>query len=198
MKVAIRNLKDSLQRMAARSLYRGRPEMLIEAPLALGIQTLGSDASLADVGDWLVAFHGYVGNWAELAAERGWRFGDGASNADKIAVGYEDLGGRLFAKLRGEWALLIWNRSGRVLLAARDVVGCRPLFIHRYGGRLYLATEIRQVLAGSGAEVRCNPGAAADYHLVRYPEGGAPCLRVSSVCREVWQQYSRLTARFRP
>ena len=27
-------------------------------------------------GNWLVAFHGYIGNWAELAAERGWRFED--------------------------------------------------------------------------------------------------------------------------
>ncbi len=166
------DLGDCLQRMLARSPYRGKPEFLVEGPLAIGIQSLGSDASLANAGNWLVAFHGYVGNWAELAAERGWRFGDGASNADRIAVGYEDLGERLFAKLRGEWALLIWNRRERVLIAARDVVGCRPLFMHRYGGRLFLATEIRQVLAGSGAELSCNPGAAADYHLVRYPEAG--------------------------
>ena len=165
-------LSGRLQRMLVRSPHRGTPEQLVEGPLAIGIQSTGLDASLADAGNWLVAFQGYVGNWAKLAAERGWRLGEGASNADKIAVGYEDLGDHLFAKLRGEWALLIWNQRERVLLAARDVVGCRPLFMHRYGGRLFLATEIRQVLAGSGAEARCDPGAAADYHLVRYPEAG--------------------------
>ncbi len=165
-------LGDRLQRMLARSPHRGAQEFLVEGPLAIGIQSLGLDASLADVGNWLVAFHGYIGNWSELAAERGWRFEDGASNADKIAVAFEDVGERLFAKLRGEWALLVWDRTERNLLAARDVVGCRPLFSHRGGDRLYLATEIRQVLAGSGAEAGCNAAAAADLHLVRFPEAG--------------------------
>jgi asparagine synthase (glutamine-hydrolysing) len=165
-------LGERLQRMLARSPYRGEPEFLVEGPLAIGIQSLGLDASLAEVGNWLVAFHGYIGNWAELAAERGWRFEDDVSNAYKIAVAFEELGDRLFGRLRGEWALLIWDRRERALLAARDVVGCRPLFAHRYGKRLFLATEIRQAMAGSGTEARCDPGAAADYHLVRFPEAG--------------------------
>ena len=165
-------LAERLQRMLARSPHRGELEFLVEGPIAIGIQSLGWDASLADDGNWLVAFHGYVGNWKELAAERGWRFADGASNAGKIAVAYEDLGDRLFAKVRGEWAVLIWNRRERTLLVARDVVGCRPLFTHRHGSRFFLATEARQVLAGSGAEARCNPGAAADFHLLRFPKEG--------------------------
>ena len=165
-------LAERLQRMLARSPYRGAPEFLVEGPLAIGIQNMGWDASLADAGTWLVAFHGYIGNWAELAAERDWRFPDGASNAAKIAVAFEDLVDRLFAKLRGEWAVLIWDRREQTLLAARDVIGCRPLFMHQHGARLFLATEIRQVMAGSGVEARCNPAAAADVHLVRFPEAG--------------------------
>ncbi len=165
-------LGERLQRMLARSPHRGAPELLVEGPLAIGIQSMGWDASLADDGNRLVAFHGYIGNWAELAAERGWRFADGASDAGKVAVAFEDLGDRLFARLRGEWALLIWDRRERTLLAARDVIGCRPLFTHRHDSRFFLATEIRQVLAGSGAEARCHPGAAADLHLVRFPESG--------------------------
>ena len=165
-------LAERLQRMLARSPHRGAPEFLVEGPLAIGIQNMGWDASLADAGNWLVAFHGYIGNWAELAAERGWRFPDGASNAAKIAVAFEDLADRLFARLRGEWAVLIWDRREQTLLAARDVIGCRPLFMHQHGARLFLATEIRQVMAGSGVEARCNPAAAADVHLVRFPEAG--------------------------
>jgi len=144
-------LAERLQRMLARSPYRGEPEILVEGPLAIGIQSMGWDASLADDGNWLVAFHGYIGNWAELAAERGFRFPDGASNADRITASFEDLGDRLFAKLRGEWAVLIWDRREQALLAARDLIGCRPLFRQTFGGRAYFATEVRQVLAGSGA-----------------------------------------------
>jgi asparagine synthase (glutamine-hydrolysing) len=146
-------LGQRLRRMLARSLHRGESKILVEGPLAIAVQSLGSDASLADVGNWQVAFHGYIGNWDELAAGRGWRFEEDATNADKVVVAFDDLGDHLFAKLRGEWAALIWNRRERTLLAARDVIGCRPLFVHRHGGRLYLATEVRQVLAGSGAPV---------------------------------------------
>ena len=144
-------LAERMQRMLARSPYRGSPEFVVEGPLAIGIQSMGWDASLADDGNWLVAFHGYIGNWAELAAERGWRFPEDASNARKIATAYEDLGDRLFAKLRGEWALLIWDRRVQALLATRDLVGCRPLFQHAFEGRAFFATEVRQTLAGSGA-----------------------------------------------
>jgi asparagine synthetase B (glutamine-hydrolysing) len=146
-------LAERLQRMLARSPYRGTPEQLIEGPLAIGVQNLGSDASLAQHGNWIVAFHGYIGNWPELSSERGWSFPDGASNAAKMAIAFEDLGNRLFAKLRGEWALLIWDRSDRKLLAARDVVGCRPLFVHRHAERRFLASEVRQILAGSDVSV---------------------------------------------
>ena len=165
-------LDDRLQRMTIRSPYRGVGETCVMGPIAIGVQTKGRDASLANRGNWLVAVHGYLGNWDELGAERGWRFPADANDATMITLAFEDLGPRLFSKLRGEWALLVWDRRERTLLAARDVVGCRPLFWHRSGGRLFLATEIRQVMAGSGAEARCNPGAAADYHLVRFPEAG--------------------------
>ena len=165
-------LAERLQRMLARSPYRGESQFLVEGPLAIGIQSMGWDASLHSAGNRLVAFHGYIGNWDELAAERGWRFPEHASNARKIAVAYEDLGDRLFARLRGEWAILIWNRRERVVLAARDVVGCRPLFLHQHNERVFFATEIRQALAGSQASPRLNPRAPADYLLFRFPENG--------------------------
>lgn len=145
-------LEVRLDRMLAKSPYRGKPEKLIEGPLAVGIQSMGWDASLALVGNWIVAFHGYIGNWDDLAQERSWRFRDGASNAEKVAVACDDLGDGLFAKLRGEWAVVIWDRRGRALLAARDVAGCRPLFLQWHGERAFLSSEIRQVLAGSGAD----------------------------------------------
>jgi len=165
-------LAERLQRMLARSPYRGKPEFLVDGPLAIGIQSMGWDASLHSAGNWLVAFHGYIGNWDELAVERGWRFPDGASNAEKISVAFEDMGNRLFGRLRGEWAALIWNRRERTLLAARDVIGCRPLFVHKHRDAIYVATEIRQVLAGSEAAVRLNPNAPADFLLLRFPENG--------------------------
>jgi asparagine synthase (glutamine-hydrolysing) len=170
-------LTDGLQRMLSRSPHRGDPELLIEGPLAIGSQSLNSDASLAEHGNWIVAFHGFVGNWGEMASERSWRFKEESTDAVKIAVGFEDLGAQLFSRLRGEWAVLIWDRQEQTLVAARDIAGCRSLYSHRHGDRTYLATEIRQVLAGSGAEARCNPGTAADFILLRFPERGKTFFR---------------------
>ena len=119
-----------LQRMSVRSPYRGRSETLIDGPLALGIQVRGSDSSLVDVGNWIVAFHGFVGNWRGVAAERGWQIEEEATDAAKIAIGFEDLEERLFAKLRGEWAALIWDRQRQTIVndldaAEQGVARCR-------------------------------------------------------------------------
>ena len=127
-------LGGRLQRMIECSPYRGEPEFLIEGPLAIGIQSMGWDASLHLGGNWLVAFHGYIGNWGELAPLHGWNFPEDANNAHKIAIAYEVLGNALFSKLRGEWAVMILDRRRGELLAARDVVGCRPMFRSENGG----------------------------------------------------------------
>ncbi len=143
-------LEVRLDRMLERSPYRGTSERLVEGPLAIGVQTLGRDASMAAVGNWVVAFHGHIGNWDELAYGSSRAVPRDASNALRMAEAYEDLGDRLFARLRGEWAVLIWNRREKALLAARDFMGCRPLFWRAGRGSLYVASEVRQVLAGAG------------------------------------------------
>jgi len=161
-------LGDRLQRMLARSPYRGEPKFLVEGALANGIQSMGWDASLHSAGNWLVAFHGYVGNWGELAPVHGLRFPEDASNAHRIAMAYEALGDDLFVKVRGGGAVLIWNRREQALLAVRDVVGCRPMFQSDVAGRLFLASEIRQIFAGNNLDpTPSSDGLVA--HLVRQP-----------------------------
>ncbi len=161
-------LAGRLEEMLARSPHRGAPERHLEDGLALAAMSLGRDASLAAVGDRVVAFHGWIGNWAELASEHGLRWAADDSDAAKMATAYEALGDALFAKLRGEWSVLVWDRRRRTLLAARDVIGSRPLFYQPHGGRLYLATEIRQALAGSGHTSDLNEGLVARWLLKNF------------------------------
>ena len=139
-----------LQRMLRRSLYRGSADYSVEHGFALGIQTRDGDASMATKGNWRVAFHGFVGNWAALASNHGWHFPEEASHADRVTVAYEALGNALFSKLRGEFSMLIVNRRRRTLLAVRDVIGRRPLYHSTAGRRKFIATEVRQIIAGSG------------------------------------------------
>jgi asparagine synthase (glutamine-hydrolysing) len=161
-------LAERLDRMLARSPYRGEAQRHIEGGLAIGIQTLGWDASLHSAGNWLVAFHGYIGNWDELAPAHSLDLPADADNAHRIVIAYEALGDDLFVKLRGEFALLILDRRRHELVAVRDILGSRPLFTTHSSGRTYLASEIRQILSGAELSPRLNLDIMLD-HLIRHP-----------------------------
>ncbi len=158
-------LPGLLQRMTERSPYCGAVERRIEGGLAVAVQSLGWDASLAVAADRLVAVHGYLGRWEREA--RGLDLDPAWPAAKKLALAHRQLGPDLFPLLRGEFALLIHDLERRHLLVLRDVVGCRPLFFEQAGGRAFLATEIQQVLAGSGSTPRLNSDAVVDYLLNR-------------------------------
>ncbi len=143
-----------LERMTARSPYRGRAERILVDGVALGVQSLGWDASLGERGPYVVAFHGWVGNWDDVARSSGLDLSAAADDAARLAVAFEAMGTRVFARLRGEFAVAILDRCTGSLTVARDVIGVRPLFVHRHAGRTFIASEIRQALAGSAAPPR--------------------------------------------
>ena len=60
---------------------------------------------------------------------------------------YEDQGVRCLASLRGEFAFVLWDANRRTLFAARDRFGVKPLFYAQVGGVLYLASEVKALLA---------------------------------------------------
>jgi asparagine synthase (glutamine-hydrolysing) len=60
---------------------------------------------------------------------------------------YEDLGTACLRHLRGEFAFVIWDGPNDTLFAARDRFGIKPLYYATHRGRLYLASEIKALLA---------------------------------------------------
>jgi asparagine synthase (glutamine-hydrolysing) len=70
------------------------------------------------------------------------------------------------ARLRGQFALLVWDSRTRRGLLARDQLGERSLFVHDDGARLIFATEVRQLLRA----LRRNPG-PDDLALARWLAG---------------------------
>jgi asparagine synthase (glutamine-hydrolysing) len=82
---------------------------------------------------------------------------------------YEDLGTQCLHRLRGEFALILWDEVNRTLFAARDRFGIKPLFYAFYNETLYLASEAKALFA---AGVPTNWDAESIYHCVEY--GGHP------------------------
>ncbi|MBA4099979.1 MAG: asparagine synthase (glutamine-hydrolyzing) [Rhodospirillum sp.] len=60
---------------------------------------------------------------------------------------YRDLGPQCLHRLRGEFAFVIWDEANRLMFAARDRFGIKPLFYAWHENTLYLASEVKALFA---------------------------------------------------
>jgi asparagine synthase (glutamine-hydrolysing) len=90
-------------------------------------------------------FYGYEATQQELA-EAGHRLRTRSDSEIALHL-YEDLGAHCLHRLRGEFAIVLWDSVNRRLFAARDRFGIKPLFYAFHEGTLYLASEIKALLA---------------------------------------------------
>ncbi|SFQ68585.1 asparagine synthase (glutamine-hydrolyzing) [Amycolatopsis rubida] len=81
---------------------------------------------------------------------------------------YQRDGCRALAELRGEFAFALWDERRGELFAARDRFGVKPLYYAELGGRLYLASEIKALLA-CGVPARWDLGAFAAHLQLALP-----------------------------
>lgn len=60
---------------------------------------------------------------------------------------YEKMGMECLRRLRGEFAFIIWDENKQTLFVARDRFGIKPVYYAKVDGRLYVASEIKALLA---------------------------------------------------
>jgi asparagine synthase (glutamine-hydrolysing) len=129
--------------------------------LATGQQPIHNE----DESVWVV-FNGEIYNYPELRAEliaRGHRFYTN-SDTETIVHAYEQWGPDGFARLRGMFAIALWDSRDGSLWLARDRVGIKPLHYAHVGERLYFASEIKSLLA-AGEVNRTIDFAALDHYI---------------------------------
>lgn len=63
-----------------------------------------------------------------------------------LTAAYQRWGAELPARMRGDFALAVWDPGRREGLLARDQLGVRPLFFAEVGERLFFASELRDLL----------------------------------------------------
>src|SRR6185436_16476502 len=96
---------------------------------------------------WVV-FNGEIYNYRELRQgleARGHRFYTG-TDTEVIVHLYEDLGALCVEKMRGMFAVEVWDDKRRQLLIARDRLGVKPLYYTEVDGRLASGSEIKTLL----------------------------------------------------
>ncbi len=99
-------------------------------------------------GNWIV-YNGEIYNFREVRKELeqfGERF---VSNSDTEVVlrAYARWGEECLTRLRGMFALAIWDAQGHRLLLARDPMGIKPLYYAQAGSYVLFASEVRTILS---------------------------------------------------
>ncbi len=121
----------------------------------------------AAAGSVLCLLDGVVDDVPALAAEVGERPGTGAEAV--LAAGWARLGPGMLDRLRGEWALFVWDRERRLALAACDRLGSRTIHHTHSGSGVIMGSEAREVV--DALPVRPGPDDAAMAHWL---SGGGP------------------------
>ena len=140
-----------------------RPQLRLEAPAS------GSPASFARINSFSAVFDGALYNRAELSESLGSR-GSEATDAELILKAYSRWGEDALRKLRGVFALILWDGSRELLLCARDPMGMYPLFYTEARGKLMVSISPEELLHQPGVSGAVNRAALADYLRHHYPD----------------------------
>lgn len=108
----------------------------------------GHQPMTLDGGRLVIAFNGEIYNYGELRDFLEARGHALASHCDTEVVLrlYEELGDSCVTRLRGMFAFVIWKRDQRELVAVRDRLGIKPLYLFQDAGRTIVASEIKSIL----------------------------------------------------
>jgi asparagine synthase (glutamine-hydrolysing) len=140
----------------------------------IDLSVAGHQPISSAAGDVWLTYNGEIYNFAELRAELialGYVFRS-RTDSEVVANGWHAWGERLFPRLRGMFALALWDRRSRRLVLARDRLGKKPLYYAAAagGGRtaFLFGSEIKAVLAWPGMPREPDLGAIDDYLTLQY------------------------------
>jgi asparagine synthase (glutamine-hydrolysing) len=127
---------------------------------------LDADQPLSDgSGRWTIAYNGELFNYRELRRdliERGVRFRT-ESDTEVVLNALALDGPEALKRFRGMFALLLWDAETRVLLAARDQIGVKPLYYTVAGGAFVAASELRTLIAHPAVKPELDPAGVVEY-----------------------------------
>jgi asparagine synthase (glutamine-hydrolysing) len=150
---------DRLARMSATLAHRGPDSAghVLDGPVGLAARRLSiidletGDQPLTNEGGTVhVVQNGEIYNYRELRAElvaAGHAFRT-QSDTEVLAHLYEQEGDAFAARLRGMFAVAVWDARLRRLVLARDRFGIKPLYYRAGGGELAFASELRALPRG--------------------------------------------------
>ena len=125
-----------------------------------------------ETGDVWVVFNGEIYNYEELRNDlelRGHRFAT-KTDTETLVHLYEEDGIDFVSRLRGMFAVALWDVRRRRLVIARDRIGEKPLYYTFDGRRLIFGSEIKSILA-AGVTRTVDRQSIRDFLAIGYVPG---------------------------
>lgn len=115
-------------------------------------------------GNLTIAFNGEIYNYQELKALLPVNtILKSTTDTEVILELWETYGTDLLKKLRGMFAISIWNKVTKQLILARDHMGIKPLYYWQQNDQLVFASEIKGMLASGLIAKKINHDALSQY-----------------------------------
>jgi asparagine synthase (glutamine-hydrolysing) len=155
--------RDVLEAMNERLVHRGPDSagVFVDDGVGLAARRLaiidlvtGDQPIANEDGSVVTVQNGEIYNYRELRAElagRGHTFRT-QGDTEVLVHLYEEHGPAFAERLRGMFAIAVWDRKARRLVLARDRYGIKPLFYTLRGGALCFASELKAILAAPWIE----------------------------------------------
>jgi asparagine synthase (glutamine-hydrolysing) len=156
-------------RAMAQALYHRGPDEdgYLERPgLALASRRLsivglfdGRQPIANEDGSVSVVYNGELFDYPEIRADLSSRGHVFRTHADTEIIPhlYEEYGDGMLERLRGQFALALWDENRGRLILARDRFGICPLYWTRQGDWLLFASEVKALLASTLVQARPDP-----------------------------------------
>lgn len=119
----------------------------------------------------VLVFNGEIYNFREIRTELmelGFEFST-TSDTEVLLKGYLHFGENIIGKLRGMFAILIWDKPSGKFIAARDPFGIKPLYYTKTSdGSFLFASEIKSFMEHPGFVKKLNKRALKPYLTFQY------------------------------
>jgi len=122
-----------------------------------------------DASVWVVC-NGEIYNFQELrkSLEKSGHIFRSKSDTEVLVHLYEQEGLDFLRKLRGMFAIALWDAARSRLVLARDRLGEKPLYLRQEPHRLLFASEIKSILEDDEVPRRVNAAALPEYLTLGY------------------------------
>lgn len=133
----------------------------------LDVSENGAQPMFTGDGALGIIFNGEIYNFNALRNNllaKGYHFRSTGDTEVLLAL-YREYGEDMLSHLRGMFALAIYDMKQRTMFIARDPLGIKPLYYSQTGGVVYIASQVKALLASPAVDRSLEPAGHAGFYL---------------------------------